>query len=83
MFSLVILKNCTIGGEWIVLRVECRGEVSIYVLHVFDWEHRFEEDFPIYMQVSKENLVFHLSEHSGDYTPGSKAFVNVSDLDTL
>jgi catechol 2,3-dioxygenase-like lactoylglutathione lyase family enzyme len=48
-----------------------------------DWEHRFEKDFPIYMQVSKGNLVFHLSEHSGDCTPGSKIFVNVPDLDAL
>lgn len=48
-----------------------------------DWEHRFEADFPIYMQVSKGNLVFHLSEHSGDCTPGSKVFVNVKDLDSL
>ena len=48
-----------------------------------DWEHRFEEGFPIYMQVSKGDLVFHLSEHSGDCTPGSKTFVHVSDLDGL
>jgi uncharacterized glyoxalase superfamily protein PhnB len=48
-----------------------------------DWEHRFEPGFPIYMQVSKGNLVFHLSEHSGDCTPGSKVFVNVKDLDSL
>lgn len=48
-----------------------------------DWEHRFEDNSPIYMQVSKANLVFHLSEHSGDCTPGSKVFVNVSELDAL
>ncbi|WP_027330572.1 glyoxalase superfamily protein [Marinimicrobium agarilyticum] len=48
-----------------------------------DWEHRFEEGFPLYMQVSKGNLVFHLSEHSGDCTPGSKVLVNVPDLDRL
>jgi catechol 2,3-dioxygenase-like lactoylglutathione lyase family enzyme len=48
-----------------------------------DWEHRFDVNFPIYMQVSKGNLVFHLSEHSGDCTPGSKVFVNVDDLDPL
>jgi hypothetical protein len=48
-----------------------------------DWEHRFGVNFPIYMQVSKGNLVFHLSEHSGDCTPGSKVFVNVGDLDSL
>ncbi len=48
-----------------------------------DWEHRFESDFPIYIQVSKGNLIFHLSEHSGDCTPGSKVFVNVKGLDSL
>ena len=48
-----------------------------------DWEHRFEPDTPIYMQVSKGNIVFHLSEHSGDCTPGGKTFINVSDLDSL
>ena len=48
-----------------------------------DWEHRFEEGAPIYMQVSRENLVFHLSEHSGDCSPGSKVFVYTNDLNNL
>jgi len=48
-----------------------------------DWEHRFEEGYPVYMQVSRENLVFHLSEHSGDCTPGSKVFVNTDELESL
>jgi len=48
-----------------------------------DWEHRFEAGFPIYMQVSRDSLVFHLSEHSGDCTPGSKVFVNTNELDIL
>ena len=48
-----------------------------------DWEHRFEPDTPVYMQVSKDDLVLHLSEHSGDCSPGSKVFVNVDDLDSL
>ncbi len=48
-----------------------------------DWEHRFESDYPIYMQVSKGSLVFHLSEHSGDGCPGTKIFVNTDSLDTL
>ncbi|OOE32206.1 glyoxalase/bleomycin resistance/extradiol dioxygenase family protein [Salinivibrio kushneri] len=48
-----------------------------------DWEHRFEDDYPIYMQVSKGNLVFHLSEHSGDCSPGSKTFVNTDDIEGL
>lgn len=48
-----------------------------------DWEHRFEADSPVYMQVSRGSLVFHLSEHSGDCTPGSKVFVNTDELDAL
>lgn len=48
-----------------------------------DWEHRFEEGFPLYMQVSRGDLVFHLSEHSGDCAPGSKTFVNMDDLEAL
>lgn len=48
-----------------------------------DWEHRFEPDSPIYMQVSKGELRFHLSEHSGDCTPGSKVFVVVPNIDAL
>lgn len=48
-----------------------------------DWEHRFDNCAPIYMQVSKMNLVLHLSEHSGDCTPGSKVFINVKHFDLL
>lgn len=48
-----------------------------------DWEHRFEPGFPIYMQVSRGNLVFHLSEHSGDGSPGTKVFIHTDSLDAL
>jgi catechol 2,3-dioxygenase-like lactoylglutathione lyase family enzyme len=42
---------------------------------VVDWEHRFGDDFPVYMQVSRGGARLHLSEHHGDATPGSTAFV--------
>jgi uncharacterized glyoxalase superfamily protein PhnB len=45
-----------------------------------DWEHRFEPDLPVYMQVSKNGLVLHLSEHHGDATPGSKVFIQCSGV---
>jgi Glyoxalase superfamily protein len=38
---------------------------------VVDWEHRFEPNTPLYMQVSKDECVLHLSEHYGDGTPGT------------
>lgn len=48
-----------------------------------DWEHRFDSNAPLYMQVSRGTLILHLSEHHGDGTPGSVAYVymtGVSDL---
>ncbi|MBB3656081.1 hypothetical protein FHX15_001294 [Rhizobium sp. BK650] len=45
-----------------------------------DWEHRFGENFPLYCQVSRENMQLHLSEHSGDASPGARAFVRVKDI---
>lgn len=40
-----------------------------------DWEHRFSEGAPLYMQVSREGLTLHLSEHHGDCSPGARVFV--------
>jgi catechol 2,3-dioxygenase-like lactoylglutathione lyase family enzyme len=45
-----------------------------------DWEHRFGDDFPLYAQVSRAGLVIHLSEHHGDGTPGSVAFVTMRGI---
>ena len=35
------------------------------------------------MQVFRDGLAIHLSEHSGDCTPGAKIFVNIDELDAL
>src|SRR5439155_4770786 len=40
-----------------------------------DFEHRFEPELPLYMQVSRDNLVLHLSEHHGDGTPGTTIYI--------
>lgn len=44
-----------------------------------DWEHKFEDNSPIYMQVSRDGIILHLSEHHGDCAPGSKAYITVDD----
>ncbi|MBN7805906.1 VOC family protein [Agrobacterium rosae] len=46
-----------------------------------DWEHRFGDNFPLYMQVSRAGLSLHLSGHHGDATPGSNVFVNISGVE--
>jgi len=70
-----------------IIRIFDEAKAKEFYLHFLgmklDWEHRFEEGYPIYMQVSRDNLVFHLSEHSGDCTPGSKVFVNTTDFEKL
>jgi hypothetical protein len=42
-----------------------------------DWEHRFDENAPVFMQVSRDGLVIHLSEHYGDGSPGNVFKVEV------
>lgn len=48
-----------------------------------DWEHRFADDAPLYMQVSRGGAVLHLSEHHGDASPGAIVRIPVDDLDAL
>ena len=45
-----------------------------------DWEHG-SDDAPVYMQVSRGDLVLHLTEHHGDCCPGAAVFVRMADLD--
>lgn len=40
-----------------------------------DWEHRFEENAPLYMQISRDDIKIHLTEHYGDCTPGARIYI--------
>jgi uncharacterized glyoxalase superfamily protein PhnB len=48
-----------------------------------DWEHRFEDDFPLYMQISYGSCLIHLSEHHGDCCPGAAIRIEVENLELL
>ena len=48
-----------------------------------DWEHRFEPKAPLYMQVSRDGLVLHLSEHFGDGSPGTCFHVEYRGVEAL
>ena len=52
-----------------------------YLGFAVDWEHRFGENFPLYMQVSRGGVILHLTEHHGDCCPGSALFFWMSGLD--
>ena len=47
-----------------------------------DWEHRFEDNFPLYMQISKDGCIIHLSEHHGDSSPGASLRITTKNLDS-
>ena len=42
-----------------------------------DWEHRFSPDVPLYMQVSRDGSVLHLSEHYRDGSPGAAIRIDI------
>lgn len=48
-----------------------------------DWEHRFEPGLPLYMQVSRDECVLHLSEHHGDGSPGIAMRIASNRLDAF
>jgi hypothetical protein len=48
-----------------------------------DFEHRYGDDFPLYMGLARAGLSLHLSEHHGDATPGSAVFVWMKGVDAL
>jgi uncharacterized glyoxalase superfamily protein PhnB len=47
------------------------------------WEHRFEDDAPLYAEVARDGCVLHLSEHHGDASPGSAVRIRVEDIAAL
>ncbi|MBA1377702.1 glyoxalase superfamily protein [Pseudomonas brassicacearum] len=48
-----------------------------------DWQHRFGDNFPVYLQVSRGDCVLHLSEHHGDCTPGSALRIETDELEAF
>ena len=47
-----------------------------------DWQHG-GGDSPHYIQVSRAELVLHLTEHHGDTTPGTRVFIETRGIEAL
>lgn len=45
-----------------------------------EFEHRFETGMPLYMGISRDNIVLHLSEHHGDGVPGANIFITCNEI---
>lgn len=48
-----------------------------------DWEHRFEDNFPIYMQVSLDETKLQLTEHAGDCSPHGAVRIEATELENF
>ncbi|RAP75909.1 glyoxalase superfamily protein [Paenibacillus montanisoli] len=46
-----------------------------------DWEHRFEPHFPVFLQITKDDMTLYLTEHSGDCQVGGLIHFFVPDVD--
>lgn len=46
-----------------------------------DWEHRFADDFPLYVAVSRGDLCLHLSEHGEGEVQRAHLYVAVQNVD--
>lgn len=68
-----------------VLRIfDYKKAIEFYI----DWlgfkinrEPTFDENTPVYLEIEKDGLVIHLSEHHGDGTPGTNVFVWVEGIE--
>jgi uncharacterized glyoxalase superfamily protein PhnB len=77
--STVIMKGITP-----ILRIFDEDKAKEFYLDylgfTLEWEHRFEEDMPLYMEISYGSCLFHLSEHHGDSCPGTAIRINVENV---
>jgi hypothetical protein len=48
-----------------------------------DFEHRFDDNAPLFLQVRRDSLILRLTEHHGDACPGSAITVATDNLDEL
>ncbi|WP_077212434.1 glyoxalase superfamily protein [Bacillus dakarensis] len=46
-----------------------------------DWEHRFEPNFPVFVQITKDEMTIYLTEHTGDCETGGLIHLFVPNVD--
>ena len=77
----------TLGAPVPILRsfdeARARAFYLDYLGFSVDWEHRFEPALPLYMQLSRDGCLLHLSEHHGDACPGAALRIACADLPAL
>jgi len=70
-----------------VLRIFDEAKAREFYLDFLDFElvfeHRFGDNFPIYMGIERGDCHLHLSEHHGDVSPGAGVRIKCDDVSAL
>jgi catechol 2,3-dioxygenase-like lactoylglutathione lyase family enzyme len=78
------MNEQTFGPVIPVLRIfdvaKAREFYSEFLGFAIDWEHTFDDHSPVYLQVSREGALLHLSEHHADASPGATVRILVADV---
>jgi catechol 2,3-dioxygenase-like lactoylglutathione lyase family enzyme len=77
----------TLGTSTPILRIFDEAKAREFYVDFLgfkvDWEHRFDANFPLYLQVSRDGCILHLTEHHGDCCPGAALRVQTTGLDAF
>lgn len=74
----------TFGHTTPVLRVFDEAKAKEFYIDFLgftvEWEHRFEDGLPLYLEVSRDHVKIHLTEHHGDCCPGAAIRIETDKL---
>jgi catechol 2,3-dioxygenase-like lactoylglutathione lyase family enzyme len=77
----------TLGATTPVLRMFDEAKAREFYVgflgFAIDFAHRFGEEFPLYLGLSRGACRLQLSEHHGDATPGAHVRIEVNDVAAL
>ncbi|HEX5458921.1 MAG TPA: glyoxalase superfamily protein [Steroidobacteraceae bacterium] len=80
-------ETVTLGRVIPILRIFNLAKADEFYLEYLgfkvDWDHRFDDEAPLYRQISRGDLVLHLSEHHGDGSPGIHLRVMMRGVDAF
>jgi len=85
-FAIAGGKLMKLGKTTPILRIFDEGKAKAFYLDFLgfriDFEHRFEDEAPLYLGISRGTCAVHLSEHHGDCCPGAAVRIETDDLNS-
>ena len=78
------IRFCSVIPVLRIFDIETAEEFYLGFLgFTVDWDHRFDPTAPLYRQISRGNLILHLSEHHGDGSSGVRVRVMMDGIEAF